>query len=86
MPKIDITFPKEVIIMNEFPIRFDLFSFRVYKLAVTEALQSQTCKLLEQRPIVKARVEKDQYVLSIKTCCAQFNDEINDFLVEKNFK
>ena len=86
MPKIDIRFPKEIIIMDEFPVQFDLFSFRVYKLAVTEALQCKTCKLLDKKPVVKARLEKDQYVLSIKTCCAAFNEEINDFLVEKNFK
>ena len=86
MPKIDIRFPKEVIIMNEFPIRFDMYSFRVYKLAITEALQSQTCKLLNQKPVVKAKVEKDHYVVSVKTCCNEFNEEVNDFLEDNNFK
>ena len=86
MPTIDIRFEREVIIMDEFPVEFDIYSFRVYKLAVQEALQSQTCKLLEQRPIVNAKIEKDHYVLSIKTCCDQFNQEIDDLLKEKNLK
>ncbi|HSB93940.1 MAG TPA: hypothetical protein VLC28_12525 [Flavitalea sp.] len=86
MPKIDIRFPKDILIMDKFPIHFDLYSFRVYKLAVAEALQSQTCKLLDKRPIVKAKIEKDHYVVSIKTCCKEFNEEIDGFLVEKNLK
>jgi hypothetical protein len=86
MPTINIKIQKEVLILDEFPLKFDMYSFRVYKLALAEALQSQTCKLLQQRPVVKTKVTEDHYLVSIKTCCNAFNDEINDFLIDHNLK
>jgi hypothetical protein len=86
MPTIRIKIKKQVPSPESFPVEFDSYSYLEYKVAIKEVLQSQTCKLLGERPVLKARIKADHYLISVSTCCQEFNKEINELLIEKAFK
>jgi hypothetical protein len=86
MPTITIEMKKKVPSPENFPVEFDIYSYLVYKVAIKEALQSQTCKLLGKKTVVKARIKSDHYLISVGTCCQEFHQEINELVTEKAFK
>lgn len=83
MPTITISFKKELMIDNS-PVEFDIYSFQVYKIAVAATLESKTCEVHGERPLVEKNVQDDQYVIAIITCCDNFHTEIKGILSEQN--